>query len=27
MVFIGILPMFYEWIHVDTIGWLKGLGL
>jgi NADH-quinone oxidoreductase subunit N len=27
MVFIGILPMFYEWIHVDTIAWLKGLGL
>jgi hypothetical protein len=27
MVFMGILPMFYEWIHVDTIVWLKSLGL
>lgn len=27
MVAMGLLPFFYEWVHTDTIGWLRGLGL
>jgi hypothetical protein len=27
MVIMGILPVFYETIHADTINWLQSLGL